>query len=580
MRDRQDAARDTGTTKADWIRRAVEAAGDVIYEWDVTTDRIDWAGRCQDVIGSEVAVAAMRTAAAFNSRINPEDLPLRLKALSDHFNDGAVYDVEYRVRCENGAFAWVHDRGAAQRGPGGEPELMVGTLRPVTARKQNEAKLERLANFDELTGHLNKSRLRDALEHALAYMARYSVPGGFLVVGVDKLAWINNTFGHEAGDKVLIAVGQALDSCLRSCDVIGRIGADRFGVILGRCTEEQMTRATERILQAVRESPILADGDSIHVTVSIGGLAFPSHPCSAYDVMTKAETGLKQAKREGRDRYCPYRASGPQGQALRRSLELAGQVTEAMREGRLMFAFQPIVTTIGHEVALYECLLRLKDRDGQIVPAGAFIAAVEELGLVRAVDRYVMELAIDTLKAHPTVNLAINISGLTASDHSWLRSLRALLLPEPDVARRLVVEITETAALHDIEESARFITAVRDLGCRVAVDDFGAGYTSFNHLKALTIDIVKLDGSFIRDIHNSGDNRLFVRNLLGLAEAFGLETVAECVETAAESAFLTAEGVTYQQGWYHGKPALQLPSNTARAEPVAVAEVEPLKAVG
>jgi diguanylate cyclase (GGDEF)-like protein len=578
MRDRQDAARDTGMTQADWIRRAVEASGDVIYEWDIVTDRIDWAGRCEDVIGSTTAVMSIRTAAAFNSRINPEDLPLRLKALSDHLNDGAVYDCEYRVRCEDGSFAWVHDRGAAQRGTDGRAERMVGTLRPVTARKQHEARLERLANFDELTGHLNKARLRDALEHALAYTARYNVPGAFLVVGVDKLAWINNTFGYEAGDKVLIALGQCLDSCLRSCDVIGRIGADRFGVILGRCNEEQMTRATDRILQAVRESAIVVGDDNLHVTVSIGGLALPSHPSSAHDIMIKAETGLKQAKREGRDRYCAYQASGPQGQALRRSLELAGQVTEAMREGRLVFAFQPIVTTIGHETAFYECLLRMRDRDGQVIPAGAFIAAVEELGLVRAVDRYVLELAVDTLKVHREVSLAINISGLTASDHSWLRTLRALLLSEPEVARRLIVEITETAALHDIEESARFITAVRELGCRVAVDDFGAGYTSFNHLKALTIDIVKLDGAFIRDIHNSGDNRMFVRNLLGLAEAFGLETVAECVETAAESAFLTAEGVTYQQGWYHGKPQLELPG--AKAQVGAAVQAEPLKAAG
>ncbi len=565
MRVDTDAADDGGrrTSQTDWIRDAIHASGDVLYEWDIASDRIWWAGRAADLLGSARTVKALASGAAFNSRINPEDLPLRLKALSDHLNDGAPYDCEYRVRADNGSFAWVHDRGAAQRSPRGQPLRVIGTLRPVTARKQHEARLERLANFDELTGHLNKARLRDALEHALAYSRRYDVPGAFLVVGVDKLAWINNSFGYEVGDKVLIAIGRCLDSCLRSCDIIGRIGADRFGVILGKCNAEQMTRATDRILQTLRESPIEIGEAPVHVTVSIGGIAFPAHPTSAYDIMTKAETSLKQAKREGRDRFCAYRPGDPNGEELRRSLDLAAQVTQAMRDRRLMLAYQPIVTREGAP-AFYECLLRLREASGDVVPAGAFIAAVEELGLVRTVDRYVLELAVERLLDNPATRLAINISGLTVSDASWLRSLRALLGTRPEVARRLIVEITETATLNDIEESSRFITAVRDLGCRVAVDDFGAGFTSFSHLKALTIDIVKLDGSFIRNIDTNPDNQMFVRNLLGLASAFGLETVAECVETAAEAAFVAAEGVTYHQGWFYAKPVLELP-----ARPVA-----------
>ncbi|MBX6323829.1 MAG: sensor domain-containing diguanylate cyclase, partial [Rhodospirillaceae bacterium] len=305
-------------TQTDWIRDAVEASGDVLYEWDIASDRIWWAGRAADLFGSARSADALSSGTVFNGRINPEDLPLRLKALSDHLNDGAPYDCEYRVRNDDGSFAWVHDRGAVQRSASGEPVRVVGTLRPVTARKQHEARLERLANFDELTGHLNKARLRDALEHALAYSRRYNVPGAFLVVGVDKLTWINNTFGCEVGDRVLIAVGRCLDSCLRSCDIIGRIGADRFGIILGKCNAEQMTRATERILQSLRDSPIEVGDAQIHVTVSIGGIAFPAHPTSTHDIMTKAETSLKQAKREGRDRFCAFRPSDPNSGTLRR----------------------------------------------------------------------------------------------------------------------------------------------------------------------------------------------------------------------------------------------------------------------
>ncbi len=546
-----------------WLRRAIEAAGDIVYEWDLASDRITWIGRFTEIFGGEALLP--RTGEAFNARLNPEDLPARLKALGDHLSHGQIYDCEFRVRGENGTFCWVHDRGAAEGPPNGSPQRVVGSLRLITARKQNEARLERLASFDELTGHFNRMRLRDSLDHALAYSGRYDAGGAYLVVGVDKLAMINNAYGYEAGDGVLIAVGQRLDRCLRSSDIIGRIGADRFGVVLARCSEEQMTRAAERILEAVREDAIEVAGMRIHVTVSIGGIMFPAFLGTAYDVMAKAETALKQAKKEGRDGLVSYRVSRQQELLHRRSQSIGEQVQQAMRDGRLMFAYQPVVNSTDHRTAFYECLLRMRDEAGELVPAGAFVPVVEQLGMMRVVDRHVLDLAVRELAEHDDVVLAINISGLTATDQSWLRAMLAQLKGKPDMARRLIVEITETAALHDIEESARFVSALRDVGCRVAVDDFGAGFTSFRHLRSLTVDIVKIDGSFVRNLADNVDNQLFVRNLLGLADAFGLETVAECVETQEDASFLVGEGVKYLQGYYFGRPSLERPWADARA---------------
>jgi len=541
----------------EWLRQAIEAAGDIVYEWDLASDEITWVGRFTEVFGGEHMLP--RTGEALNARLNPEDLPIRLKAIGDHLSHGQPYDCEFRVRGENGSFCWVHDRGAAERGPNGAARRMVGSLRLITARKQHEARLERLASFDELTGHFNKIRLRDALEHALAYSGRYAASGAYLVVGVDKLDLINNAYGYEAGDSVLIAVGQRLDRCLRSSDVIGRIGADRFGVVLSRCSEEQMARAAERILEAIRETPVEIGRNRIHVTVSIGGIMFPDYSGTAYDVMAKSETALKQAKKEGRDCFVAYRPSRQQELLHRRSQSIGEQVQRAMRDGRLEFAFQPVVTADDHRTVFYEALLRMRDETGELVPAGAFVPVVEQLGLMRLVDRHVLDLAVQELENHHNVSLAINISGLTATDQSWLRAMLAQLRGKPDVARRLIVEITETTALHDIEESARFVAALRDVGCRVAVDDFGAGFTSFRHLRALTVDIVKIDGSFVRNLSENVDNQLFVRNLLGLADAFGLETVAECVETQEDASFLVGEGVKYLQGYYFGRPSLERP---------------------
>jgi diguanylate cyclase (GGDEF)-like protein len=555
----------------DWLQRAIEAAGDLLYDWDLSSDRITWIGSGAEIFGTD-DLKGVTTGEGFVGRINPEDVPTRLKALSDHFAEGNQYDCEYRIRGETGSFCWVHDRGRAQRTGNASPGRMIGSLRLVNARKQHEARLERLASFDELTGHLNQVRLREALEHALSYSKRSEVPGGYLVIGVDKLSLVNNSMGHEAGDSILIEIGQRLDRCLRASDVVGRIGMDRFGIVLGQCSEGQMARAAERILQAVRETAFLTDGTDSHMSVSIGGVPFTEFCNTAYDVMAKAETALKQAKRDGRDRFVMYQVSEQQGEMHRRNLAVGNKVKDALRDRRLQFAFQPVVRAGNKEAVFHECLLRMRDENGEIIPAGVFVPIIEQLGLVRLIDRYVLDLAVQALTDHPTLNLAINISGLTSSDQSWLRSLSALVKSKPDVARRLIIELTETSALTDIEESARFLSAIRELGCRVAVDDFGAGFTSFRHLKSLTLDIVKIDGSFVRNLADNVDNQLFIRNLLGLAEAYGMETVAECVETQEDARFLIGEGVKYLQGYYFGRPSMETPAAVAIEVPPSVVQ--------
>jgi diguanylate cyclase (GGDEF)-like protein len=547
--------------RVEWLQRAVEASGDLVYDWDLVTDRITWIGGAEAIFGAD-DLSALKTGESFASHINPEDMPQRLQALTEHFGQDKPYDCEYRIRGEGGLFCWVHDRGMAERTSTGAPLRMIGSLRVVTARKQHEARLERLASFDELTGHLNQVRLREALEHAIAYSRRADVPGGYLVIGVDKLSMINNSLGHQAGDAVLVGIGQRLDRCLRASDVIGRIGTDRFGVVLGQCSEGQMARAAERILQAVREQPFQMLDTEAHVTVSIGGILFSELFNTAYDTMTRAETALKQAKREGRDRFVAYRASEQQGEQHRKNLLVGNQVKQALRENRLQFAFQPVVRAGNQQAVFHECLLRMRAENGEIIPAGAFVPVIEQLGLVRIIDKYVLDLAVQALHDHPTLTLAINISSLTASDQSWLRTLSALVKNKVDIARRLIIEVTETSALNDIDESARFLAAIRDLGCRVAVDDFGAGFTSFRHLKTLTLDIVKIDGSFVKNLAGNVDNQLFIRNLLGLAEAYGMETVAECVETQEDAKFLIGEGVKYLQGYYFGRPSLETPGPT------------------
>lgn len=571
----QAQARTSGTVdELHRLRTAIAFSGDVVYEWDLASDTIDWLGATDGVFGA-ADEGAPATAEALNLRINPEDLPVRMQALSAHLADGQPYDCEYRIRSRTGAFHWVHDRGGAVLSPDGTPVSFCGTLRIVERRKQQQAQLEYLANYDELTGQFNKLRLREALDTTLAQSLRYKLSGAFIALGLDQLDRINAGYGHQVGDRILIEVAQRLDNGLRETDVIGRLGSDRFGVILARCTQDEATAIGERLLQSLRQNPIDAGGARISITASAGLIYFPDQSKTSFDVIAKAEGALRQAKSLGRDCLSVYTLSEAQRQTWRESMELGETVTRALKDGRLCFAYQPIVDAMSHRVVSYECLLRMKMPDGTILPAADFVPVVEQLGMMRTIDRRALDMALDDLDRHPDVVLAVNISGVTAADRGWCRTLVTRLRERPDIARRLIVEITETAALHDIDDTARFVSILRNLGCRVAIDDFGAGYTTFQHLRALTVDIVKIDGSFVRGLTEHSENLLFIRNLLSLARAFNVTTIGECVEDARVAALLAHEGVDLMQGFYFGDPELaplwRLPASGSPALSTATA---------
>ena len=242
-----------------------------------------------------------------------------------------------------------------------------------------------------------------------------------------------------------------------------------------------------------------------------------------------------------------------------RNLAIEETLRAALGQDRFLFAFQPVVCATSGETEYFECLLRMRDDEGGLVPCGDFIAAAEETGLIGLIDRYVLNRVFGELATDSAVKLGFNVSGRTACDRPWLRSLTALLRQRSGYAARLVVEITETAALEDIGELAHFVDALRCAGCRVALDDFGAGHTSLRHLQTLDVDIIKIDGSFVRTLPTRRENRIILRHLLDLTRGFGFGTVAECVETAEEAALLREAGVGYLQGHHFGYPTIERP---------------------
>ncbi len=537
------------------LQTALQCAEELVFEWHLATDEILWSGGAKTTLKID-DVSTIATGAGYANYLDPEGVAMRARAAQQSPVSDKPYTAEYQFFYEDGRSCWLEERGICITAADGRPERVVGLIKVITNRKRLEERLTYLASFDELTGHLNRSRLRGSLEAALTDAHKTQTSLAYLVAGIDDLAVINETYGFDIADEVIAQTGKVLQECLRNDDIIGRSAGNKFGLILPKTNERQMMEMAEWVRSNVRGSVFRTKAGAVSATISVGGVLLPIGGHSSQEAMAHGEEALEDAKSSGRDAFKVYRSSPQRNSLRRRTAAIADQVVSALNDRRLVLAYQPIVCARTGNVMQNECLLRLMAPDGSIMVAGDFIPVAEQLGLVRLVDQRVLELAVETLRAHPQMELALNVSGMTATDPSWLGAFVSNIRSNRDVADRLTLELTETVAIHDIESSARFVASLRDLGCKVAIDDFGAGYTSFRNLQMLDVDMVKIDGSFVRGLTDNKDNQLFVRTLVDLAANFNLDTVAEWVATEEDADLLRSYGVDYFQGFLYGKPEI------------------------
>ena len=543
-----------------------------MFEWHLPTDAMIWSEGATKTFNIEDQ-QAISTGARYLEFLDAPGRAQREIATNETPGSRKPYVVEYQFSAEDGRSCWLEERGIRLRAADGGSDRIIGLVKVITSRKRLEERLTYLASFDELTGHFNRSRLRGSLEASLTDAHRSRESLAYLVTGIDDLAVINETYGYDIADEVIAQTGKVLQDCLGSDDIIGRTAGNKFGLILPKTSERQMMEMAEWVRSNVRSSVFRTKAGAVSATVSVGGVLLPVGGQTSQEAMAHAEEALEDAKSSGRDAFKVYRSSPQRSSIRRRTAAIADQVVSALNDRRLVLAYQPIVCARTGIVMQNECLLRLMAPDGSIMVAGDFIPVAEQLGLVRLVDQRVLELAVETLRSHPDMELALNVSGMTATDPSWLGAFVSNIRSNRDVADRLTLELTETVAIHDIESSARFVASLRDLGCKVAIDDFGAGYTSFRNLQMLDVDMVKIDGSFIRDLSDNSDNQLFVRTLVDLAANFNLDTVAEWVATEEDAELLRSYGVDYFQGFLYGKPEIN-PSWLKQGTTVTSAAIE------
>lgn len=530
------------------------------YVWNLKSGRIDWESNAGQVFGVG-DLEKISTGAGYHALIAPEHVKDRLAAFSrsvgsDHVH-GTPYRVQYRLlpggrRSRNEIY--VEDRGRWWPGPDGHPAIARGVVRVVPQQDLEQQRLLIRNELDELTGQLNRIRLTEALGTVLARAERDRQSCAFLMVSVNNLDVINETFGIEIGDEVIAEVARRVRAKLRGGDVIGRYSSNKFGIIMMDCGPGAARVAAERFMKAVRENTVKTTACPLSATISLGGVIVPDQANSVQDALNGALRALDVAKSKRFDCFVLHEPATAGTNLRARSRAIADNVMHAIDDHRMRLVLQPMVGAKTGKPEIYECLLRMEKPDGSLVSAGEFVPVAEQLGLSRLLDRRTLELAVALLKQHPDLVLSLNVSGLTCTDKEWLATLARLTEGRKDVLRRMVVEITETAAIQDIDQSVNFVDSLKELGCRVAIDDFGAGYTSFKNLKLLNVDIVKIDGVFVKNVADDTSDQIFIKTMIELARTFGMETVAEWVGDERSVKHLTDAGITYMQGYYYGMP--------------------------
>jgi len=537
---------------AERLRLALIGASEAVFDWTIADDRIVWDG-ADIVLEHHPDPARLESGQAFRAWLSPQVRGRLLAFIDEPVPADPNFVMEFDAVSAKGT-EWFELLAVRLPGANGRTERITGVLRIITARKNMLTHLSYLATYDELTGHLNRTRLREELARVIAKAIAEKRTCAYVVAAIDSLAVINETYGFDVADEVIVATGQRLAQSLRGSDVIGRTAGNKFGIVLGECGEKELMLVAERLHAAVRSDSIDTRAGSVSATISIGAVWLPESAGTSQEAMLHAEEALERAKGMGRNGFTLFAKSAQRESQRRRLATISDEIMGALDENRLILAYQPIVGAVSRVAEHHECLVRLARKDGSIASAGEFVPAAETLGLIRLIDRRILEMAVEQLYQCPKVKLSINVSGTTATDQSWLQSFISYVRENRAVAERMTIELTETAALHTFEENARFVTSLRDMGCRVAIDDFGAGYTSFRNLHNLRVDMVKIDGSYVKDLSSSPDNQLFVRTLVELAKNFELETVAEWVGTEEDAKLLAGFGVDYFQGFFFGMP--------------------------
>jgi len=439
-------------------------------------------------------------------------------------------------------------------------------LTELSERKIVDAKLQYLIGHDELTGLFNRSILEQHIQLTLNRNSsrNFSQDSVLLFIDLDRFSLFNELEGFDVGDRLLTEVIGLIRNTLNNVGLLARIDSDKFGLYLDNSTVHQAEVWSKKIKTSLDNFRFVNETIAYNITASIGISSLNSAKSMQHprELISQAHQACCMAKTYGGNTVWKYDSEDAVVRERHRDIYWVPIIRDALINKRFFLVFQPVVKLIDGDVSHYEVLVRLRGEDGVVIGPGDFISTAERMGLIHGIDLWVVESAIDFLAALPVelshICLAINLSSVAFQDLALLPTVKQKLEMTGVRAERLTFEITETAAVENYKETRSMINHLRALGCHFALDDFGAGFCSFNYLKNFPVDYVKIDGQFIRNLAKDETDRMLVRSMHQIAKKMGKKTIAEFVECPKTINLLKEIGVNYGQGYIFGKPSEQL----------------------
>ncbi|OYW24625.1 MAG: hypothetical protein B7Z49_02700 [Hydrogenophilales bacterium 12-63-5] len=428
-----------------------------------------------------------------------------------------------------------------------------------------------LAERDALTGLYNRHRFEQEIQHMLVDCERNNSQGALLFFDLDEFKVVNDSFGHRAGDALLIRVASEIGTLVRRNEVLTRLGGDEFALLVPNANEDTVIQLAERVVRAVAAIPFRFEGQNLRLTTSVGIALYPSQAADSDELVAHADMAMYQAKQAGKNTWRVYRPDLDKSRFMVEHLTWNDRITYALENNLLQLHFQGIYHAQSGELAHLEALVRMVDEQhpDQLIMPGRFIPLAEKSGKILDIDRWVLAESIRLLRERPDMpDLAVNISGRSFDDPRLPQYIDDLLRDNGVAPARLQVELTETSAVSDLADAQRFIESLRTTGCGVCLDDFGSGFSSFAYLKHLQVDTLKIDGLFVRNLPTDRDNQVFVKAIADVARGMGKRTVAEFVEDARTLTMLREIGVDMVQGYHLDKPQRDHPGLTAKVRRV------------
>ncbi|MBK5219885.1 MAG: EAL domain-containing protein [Thermoleophilia bacterium] len=514
------------------------------WDWDLELDQIQLSDEGARLLGIEVG--STMDFAQVDALVHPDDRINLERVIKVAIEDQRPYTLELRFVRPDGETHTFLCRGEVNVKDGVAVRLH-GTHQDITDRKRMEAQLEYQAVHDPLTGLFNRRQFADELERALRFANRYGRAGAVLMIDIDDFKLVNDTHGHAFGDQMLKSVAAAIAGRARETDVVARLGGDEFTVVLPEAEIGEARKAAEDIRRAV--------GQSSSPNLSIGIAPFDGNAeLVADDVLVAADMALYEAKHGGKNRVSVYTGDA------KGAMSWVERIRAALDEDRLILYSQPMIDIESGEVSHRELLIRMVGDNGEVIPPSAFLPTAERVGLITEIDRWVTKEGLRLAKGGERVS--INLAGPSIGDPEVMGMVRAAIAEGVEPAH-LIFEITETAAMTNMEAARDFVGTLNEFGCGVALDDFGTGFGSFTYLKHLPTSYLKIDTEFVRDIIANSTDREVVKSITDVAHSLGKRTVAEGVENKETLEVLRAYGVDCAQGWFVGPPE---PIVAARSE--------------